>query len=69
MVVDDLMSIELPIVMVTGPAGLGKTSFCKRNALLDADAMLSRTSGTLPVFVALHPFGMAFSGMSTEKMG
>jgi DNA-binding XRE family transcriptional regulator len=53
-VVQDVLTLDIPILMVTGPAGFGKTSFCKRNALRDADRILSHESDILPVYVPLH---------------
>jgi len=41
-------------VLITGPAGFGKTSFCKWHALQDAKAFLDGTARVLPVFVPLH---------------
>ena len=41
-------------ILITGPAGYGKTSFCKWNTLNDVRALAERTSGSIPVYVPLH---------------
>lgn len=41
-------------LVVTGDAGLGKTSFCRRNALKDIKAFMSGTSNILPIYIPLH---------------
>lgn len=41
-------------VFIVGPAGFGKTSFCRWNALNDLDLLLGGKSRTLPVYVPLH---------------
>lgn len=41
-------------LLITGPAGYGKTSFCKWNALRDLEALERRASKVLPVYVQLH---------------
>jgi hypothetical protein len=40
-------------VMISAPAGYGKTSFCRWHALRDAEAFSTGLSGTIPVYVAL----------------
>lgn len=40
--------------VVSAPAGFGKTSYCRWNALLDAEAYRIGTSKVIPVYVALH---------------
>lgn len=44
----------IPIVMIVGPAGFGKTSFCKWHALHDAERILASRSRVLPIYVPLH---------------
>jgi hypothetical protein len=41
-------------LLITGPAGYGKTSFCKWNVLNDVKALLEKRSTTIPVYVPLH---------------
>ncbi|MFZ1009139.1 MAG: hypothetical protein WAN65_20020 [Candidatus Sulfotelmatobacter sp.] len=41
-------------LLITGPAGYGKTSFCKWNALRDIEALEKRTSKVLPIYIQLH---------------
>jgi hypothetical protein len=41
-------------VFIVGPAGFGKTSFCRWNALNDLEMLLHGKSKTLPVYVPLH---------------
>jgi hypothetical protein len=48
-----LEQIEGP-VLITAPAGYGKTSFCKWNTINDALQLANGTSKNVPVYVALH---------------
>jgi NACHT domain len=41
-------------VLITGPAGFGKTTFCKWHALEDAIASQDKRSPILPVYIQLH---------------
>src|SRR5258708_21469494 len=41
-------------LLITGPAGYGKTSFCRWNALRDLEALEQKSSKTLPVYIQLH---------------
>jgi hypothetical protein len=41
-------------LLITGPAGYGKTSFCKWNALRDLEALEKQSSKVLPVYIQLH---------------
>jgi hypothetical protein len=41
-------------IMIVGAPGYGKTSFCRWNALRDAEEFNSGKSNTLPVYVPLH---------------
>lgn len=41
---------------VTAPAGYGKTTFCKWNAVNDAKQLLDGKSRTLPIYIPLHKF-------------
>jgi hypothetical protein len=58
-------TIEIPIpadllekvwkpVLITAPAGYGKTSFCKWNALMDVNRLATKAAETIPIYVALH---------------
>ncbi|MEM7049871.1 MAG: hypothetical protein AAF604_09430 [Acidobacteriota bacterium] len=40
--------------MILGPAGYGKTSFCRWNALIDTERYRSRASEVFPVFIPLN---------------
>jgi hypothetical protein len=52
----DFLTSDLKLVILSGPAGFGKTSFCKHQAIADAEAMLAQDSDILPVFVPLYKF-------------
>lgn len=41
-------------LLITAPAGYGKTSFCRWNVLRDAQMMADKTGQILPVYVPLH---------------
>ena len=41
-------------LFIVAPAGFGKTSFCRWNALNDLEKLLDGRSSTLPVYVPLH---------------
>lgn len=41
-------------VLVVGGPGSGKTTFCRWNALVDAEAFMTGTSKVIPIYVALH---------------
>jgi hypothetical protein len=43
--------------LVSGPPGYGKTCFCRRNVLADAEDFRSGKSMILPVYVPLHTLG------------
>jgi predicted NACHT family NTPase len=42
-------------VLITGPAGFGKTTFCRWNAIRDANRLVAKEASVLPVYRALHP--------------
>jgi hypothetical protein len=44
------------MILISGPAGFGKTSFCRSQALSCAEALLSNSGNSLPVMVPLHKF-------------
>lgn len=41
-------------LLITGPAGYGKTSFCRWNALRDLEALEKKQSNVLPIYIQLH---------------
>jgi hypothetical protein len=41
-------------LFIVAPAGFGKTSFCRWNALNDLETLLDGKSKTLPVYIPLH---------------
>lgn len=41
-------------LLITGPAGFGKTSFCKWHTLQDAQAFLDGVDRVLPIYIPLH---------------
>lgn len=43
-------------LLIVGTPGLGKTSFCKWNALLDAERFTSQESGSIPIYIPLNRF-------------
>ena len=45
-------------VLVSGPPGYGKTSFCKWSALYDGERFASGASDVLPVYVPLYRFAV-----------
>jgi len=44
-------------LLITAPAGFGKTSFCKYHALRDAHHLLKNSGFVLPIYVPLHQIG------------
>jgi hypothetical protein len=48
-----LDEVRAPL-MITAPAGYGKTSFCKWNTLNDVRGLVDKTSALIPVYVPLH---------------
>lgn len=52
----DFLSGDIKIVLLSGPAGFGKTSFCKWQALQAVDLLLQKQGDILPVFVSLSQF-------------
>jgi len=51
---EDLLERVKKPVLITAPAGYGKTSFCKWNALMDVNRLASKNAETIPIYVALH---------------
>jgi len=50
----NLLDQTVAPLLVTGPAGYGKTSFCRWNALRDLEALEQESSRILPVYIQLH---------------
>ena len=52
----DIIADAERLVLLVGPAGSGKTSFCKSHAIRDAENCLRNHDSRLPVYVPLHRF-------------
>lgn len=63
---DDLLHEFRGHLMVTAPAGYGKTSFCRWNVLEDASRLSQSTSDILPVYVPLHTLAQGQLGTFEE---
>lgn len=50
----DLLEKTDSPLLVTGPPGYGKTSFCKWNTLNDVQRLIEKSSSMVPVYVPLH---------------
>lgn len=50
----NLLDQTVAPLLITGPAGYGKTSFCRWNALRDLEALEQKSSRVLPVYIQLH---------------
>ncbi len=50
----NLLDQTVTPLLITGPAGYGKTSFCRWNALRDLEALEQKNSKILPVYIQLH---------------
>jgi hypothetical protein len=50
----NLLDQTVAPLLITGPAGYGKTSFCRWNALRDLEALEKKSSRVLPVYIQLH---------------
>lgn len=50
----NLLNQTVAPLLITGPAGYGKTSFCRWNALRDLEALERKSSKILPVYIQLH---------------
>lgn len=46
-------------MLITAPAGYGKTSFCKWNTLNDVQGLVDKSATTIPVYVPLHQLATA----------
>jgi len=52
---EDLLDRFSRSVLITGPAGFGKTTFCRWHAIRDANRLVNKEALVLPVYVPLHP--------------
>jgi len=50
----NLLDQTVAPLLITGPAGYGKTSFCRWHALRDLEALEQKSSKILPVYIQLH---------------
>jgi hypothetical protein len=57
----NLLAIETLHLLITAPAGYGKTSFCRIHAMRDALALGEKAANRVPVYVSLH-------SLATEKI-
>lgn len=53
---EDLIDTQPCDLLITGPAGFGKTSFCRCQALHDLRRLQNRESDVIPIYVPLHQF-------------
>ena len=58
---DELMSEERIHLLITAPAGYGKTSFCKIHAVKDALALSVNQTDSVPVYISLHSLATTVS--------
>ena len=56
---ETLMEASENSVLITAPAGYGKTSFCKWNALNDAERYAKEESDVIPVYVPLYRYAQS----------
>lgn len=54
------------MILISGPAGFGKSSFCRSQALSCAEALLSNSGHSLPVMVPLHKFTAGIPATADE---
>lgn len=50
----NLLDQTVAPLLIVGPAGYGKTSFCRWNALRDLEALEQKSAKILPVYIQLH---------------
>lgn len=53
-------------LLITGPAGYGKTTLCRWHAIRDASRLVDKEAAVLPVYVALHPLSQGKLGSFEE---
>jgi hypothetical protein len=53
---EGLIDTQSSDLLVTGPAGFGKTSFCRCQALHDLRRLQNHESDVIPIYVPLHQF-------------
>jgi hypothetical protein len=59
---EDLLDRFEGPLLITGPAGFGKTAFCRWHAIRDANRLVSKEAAVLPVYRPLYP-------LSSGKLG
>jgi hypothetical protein len=52
---EDLLDKHRGSLLITGPAGYGKTAFCRWHTIRDAKRLVDQEASILPVYVPLHP--------------
>lgn len=63
---EDLLDRYQGSLLITGPAGFGKTTFCKWHAIHDANRLVQKQEKVLPVYRALHPLSRGTIGKFDE---
>lgn len=63
---EDLLDRYRGSLLITGPAGFGKTTFCRWHAIHDANRLVQKQSMVLPVYRALHPLSHGTIGKFEE---
>ena len=62
LITSEVVSRKARLLLILGPAGFGKTSFCRWHALRDAEAFSTGASDVLPVYIALHKLSAGLVG-------
>jgi hypothetical protein len=52
---EDLLDKYAGSLLITGPAGYGKTAFCRWHTIRDAKRLVDQVASILPVYIPLHP--------------
>ncbi len=63
---EDLLDRFEGSLLITGPAGYGKTAFCRWNAIRDANRLVSKDALVLPVYRPLYPLSSGRLGTFEE---
>jgi hypothetical protein len=63
---EDLLDRTSSSVLIVGPAGYGKTTFCRWHAIRDANRLVAKEAHVLPVYKALHPLSTGTLGSFQE---